>query len=233
MFSLSRITRTVPPWLAALTLVCAAATLGPGSAQAQKAGDLDCKKCVDADDIAKKAITKSQIEKETIKSNRFKEGAVTEAKLSTGLQDHVAERESFYTTIDVPGGATSVTQTIATHGPLTVFARCLLNQPIGAGQFEDRLEIVVTSTTSGWFEDDFSDEPDGNRPFDAGDQVISESESVNPPGSAFYDNLEASVSVAPDGSYLALDGDTGGMGMNIFGHDCVVMGNIYRITGTL
>lgn len=84
---------------------------------------------MDADDIAKKAVTKSQIEKESISTNRLKEGAVGEAKLSTELQAHIAERESFYITIDVPGGATSATQTIATHGPLTVFARCLPEQP--------------------------------------------------------------------------------------------------------
>ena len=95
MFSLSRMTGTVPPWLAALALVGAMIALGPDSARAQTAGDLDCKKCVDTDDIAKKAVTKSRIEKESISTNRLKEGAVGEAKLSTSLQDNVAERESF------------------------------------------------------------------------------------------------------------------------------------------
>ena len=207
--------------------------LGPAGAWAQKASDLDCNKCVDTGDIAKKAITKKQIKKETVTTNRFKEGAVSEEKLSAELQDHIAERESFYMAIDVPSGATSTTQTIATHGPLTVFARCLLNQPLGGGQFQDRIEIVVTSSTSGWFEEDTSGDPAGNLPLNAGEQAISQSDSVNPPGSAYYEVLEESVSVAPDGSYLALRGESGGVGMNLFGHDCVVIGNIHRITGAL
>ena len=32
---------------------------------------------------------------------------------------------------------------------------------------------------------------------------------------------------------LALEGDSGGVGLNLFGHDCIAIGFIYRLTGSL
>lgn len=232
MFRNSRLTRSVLPCLAAPVLFCAMAALGPAPAHAQSFDDLDCGKCVDTDEFAKKAVTKSQIEKETISTNRIKDGTVGESKLSTDLQEHFAGRESFYITLDV-GSATSTTKTIATHGPLSLVARCLVDQPASGGGLEDRIEIYATSSASGWFEEDESDELAGNPPLNAGEQVISVSVEVNPTGRPRFDGISETSVVAPDGSYLALTGDAGGMGLNMFGHDCVVMGNVYRVTGTL
>ena len=229
MFSISRITRTAPPYFAALALFCAVTALGPDPARAQTAKDLDCKKCVDSDDVAKKAVTKSRIEKEAISENRIKDGAVEMARLSTGLQDHVGEREPFYIVLD--GNST---QTIATHGPLTYLARCLPEQPDGSGGLQDRVEIVATSSLSGWLEaDEHDDEFGGNVPFAAGQEEVVKDETVNPSGGALYDDLTETAIVTPDGSYLAIQSDSSGIGLNVFGHDCVVVGNIHRLTGTL
>ena len=184
MFRTSRFTVPVLPWVAATALLCSIVVPGPNLASAQTAGNLKCKKCVDTVDIDRKAVTRS----------RIKKGAVSKSRLSKDLQDHVNGRESFYIVLDGNGS----TATIATHGPLRYFARCLLNQPddrpMGAGGFGDRLEIVATSSASGWFEEDASDsnpdDPDpDNVPFGAGEQFIAETHIANPPGSARFDDL--------------------------------------------
>ena len=212
--------------LIAPALLCALTALGPGTVLAQAAGNLDCNKCVDSSDVAKNAITKKKIEKGAVSKKKIREGAVDLARLSSDLQDHVGEREPFYITLDGDGA----TATIATNGPLTMFARCVLDDPIN---FEDRIEIVTTSSADGWLEEDENDFDFGNNPpLAAGVEVISYELQVTP-SAARYDNLNEVSAIAPDGSYLALDGESGGLGLNLFGHDCLVMGNIYRITGTL
>lgn len=216
MFKISRFT--------ASALICALTALGTGTALAQAASKLDCNKCVDAGDVAKKAVTKQKIKKGAVSKNRIEEGAVDQARLSTALQTHFAERESFYITLDGDG----TTATIATHGPFTYFARCVVNDT-----GEDRIEIVATSSVSGWLEEDENDFGSSNPPLAAGVEVIAWEAFVNPSGGVLYTQLSEVSAIAPDGSYLALDGESGGVGLNLFGHDCLVVGNIYRITGTL
>lgn len=229
MIGNSNYTAPVMPWLATLGLLCAMTVLGPQTAGAQSAKNLDCKKCVDTDDIAKKSITKKQIDKEAIIENRIKDGAVDMARLSTDLQDHVGEREPFYIVLDG-----NTTQTIATHGPLTYFARCIPEEPAPAGGLRDRVEIVATSSQSGWFEvGAHSNNLGGNISFAAGHEEVVKTETVNPSGGARYDEITNTAIVAPDGSYLAIQSDFGGIGQNLFGHDCILVGNINRLTGTL
>ena len=162
-------------------------------------------------------------------------------KLDPALLEALSQSSStFYITLDGDGA----TETIATHGPLTYFARCLVDRMDGYG-YElssesqasssyqatfDRVEIVATSSQSGWFEEDAQDEG-GTRVLKAGEEVVANSETVYPSGTMVYDNLSETSIVAPDGSYLALEGDAGGMALNIFDHDCLVVGTIYRITG--
>ena len=229
MYRPTRLTAPVRPWLAAPFLIYAAATLIPATAMAQAASNLNCNKCVDSDDVAKNAITKKKIKKDAISKNRIKEGAVDQARLSTELQDHVDGRVSYYVTLDGDGAEA----TIATNGPLTYFARCFVNRPDGAGGLEDGIDIVATSSESGWFQDSEVDSRGSNAPLSAGDEVVVDTKRIDPSEGARYDDLDESVAMAPDGSYLAIDGEAGGVAVNAFGHDCLAVGNYYRITGTL
>jgi hypothetical protein len=56
--------------------------------------------------------------------------------------------------------ANNAEQTIGTHGPLRLFARCLVND---AGQ--DRVQILADSTLAPWFHDDSSTPQAANTPF--------------------------------------------------------------------
>lgn len=216
----SRFAISALPWVAATALLCAMTVPGATGAWAQTATNLKCKKCVDEKDLAKKAVT----------SNRIKNGAVVENRLSTDLQEHFNEREGFYITLDGNGA----TQTIATNGPLNFFARCLINQPDGLGGSFDRVEIVATSSLGGWFESNESDSNAGNPPLTAGQEVIAATETSNPSGTARFDEPDdQSIMMAPDGSYLAIDDESAGIGLNILGHDCFVAGVVHRITGAL
>ena len=224
-----RFTASALPRLAAPILICAAAALGPNGALAQAAGNLNCNKCVDSGDVAKKAVTKKKIDKGAVTTNRIKEGAVDRTKLSTDLQDHFDQRGTFFVTLDGDGAQA----TIATLGPLTYFVRCLVSRPVGGGGFRDGIEIVATSSVDGWFEEDESDNFGGNSPLLAGEEVIVQDHFAPSGAGARFRNIEESSAVAPDGSHLALKGDTGAFGTNLLGHDCVAMGTIFRITGTL
>ena len=153
MIGTSKISVSVLPWLAVAALLCSTTLPGTNAAWAQTADNLKCNKCVTKKALAKGAVTKRQLKK----------GAVVENRLSADLQEHVNQREAFYITLDGNGS----TATIATNGPLSFFARCLLNQPDGGGGFEDRIEIVATSSIAGWFEEDESS-TSGNPPLTAG-----------------------------------------------------------------
>ena len=217
MFGTPRSVLLLLPWLVAPALLLATTTVGPERAVAQTAKNLNCNRCVDTRDIDRKAVTKS----------RIKKGAVNPRRLSNSLRKHVSERESFYVALN----GTS-TATIATNGPLTYFARCLPNNPDGGGGFEDRVQIVATSSVAGWFEEDASDSPGGNAPLNAGQEIVSDQFAVGIPGVQRFDNTAEGSMVAPDGSYLALEGDSSAKGLNLFGYDCIVVGNVYRTTGS-
>ena len=210
-----------------------------------KAKDLDCRRCVkrralrenavSTEKIRDAAVTKEKIRDGAVGTGEIQDGAVTADKLDPALLEALAPSSStFYITLDGDGA----TETIATHGPLTYFARCLVDRSEYYGYQAsseyrasfDRVEIVATSSQSGWFEEDTTDEG-GSRPLEEGEEVVTNSRTAYPSGDVVYGNLSETSIVAPDGSYLALEGDAGGMALNIFGHDCLVVGTIYRITG--
>jgi cysteine-rich repeat protein len=123
----------------------------------------------------------------------------------------------FYATLDGDGAIGP----IATNGPLRAFARCRVND---AGN--DRIELVVVGVVDGWFEED--------NPTTA--QLAGAEITVNleqaPTGTPFYDNMIDDFSaVAPGGYYVGLDGESTGLGLNLFGHDCIAVGVATMITG--
>ena len=66
--------------------VAAGLALMPGAApRAQDA--LDCNKCVDTGDLAKKSVSGSRLKKAAVKANRIKDGAVTGPKIGAGAVD--------------------------------------------------------------------------------------------------------------------------------------------------
>ena len=210
--------------LAALVIACAMAAFFAQPAQAQTATNLNCSKCVDKKDIDKGAVTK----------NRIKKGAVNEKRLSTDLQTHVSERQSFYAVLDGNGS----TETIFQNDTFTVFARCLLDfvdPPGSANPPRDFVQILATSTVSGWFGDDgeFPIGTGSDGPFNAGDQVIFLEESADPGVPEYDDDIDEFTAAAPNGAFVAVDGEATGLGLNIFGHDCIAIGNVYSVQGTL
>jgi hypothetical protein len=128
----------------------------------------------------------------------------------------------FYIVLDGDGDE----ETIATNGPLEYFARCRVNSEISPGVFRDIVEIVATSTEDGWFLNHDSG------PNSADDELVNFVITIST-GDEFYDNdIDNGTMAAPDGSYLAIDGEMLGLGLNIFGHDCIVIGTAVLINGT-
>jgi hypothetical protein len=88
-----------------------------------------------------------------------------------------------------------------------------------SGGIADRVQVNATSTEDGW----------------QGGAVLANQEvlifdAAVPTGQSSYggQNIEQSV-IAPDGSYIGIDNV--GLGLNILGHDCVVVGAYLLITG--
>jgi hypothetical protein len=136
--------------------------------------------------------------------------------VGTGLAQHGSATKTipFYITLD--GEAE---QTIATSGPLKFIARCTLSNPGSPG--EATVHVVATSTENGWF---YSA---GGLlgPFNAGfeDNVFSASAPI---GTAQIIQGGNSVILINDSFCLTIDAETLGLGVNIFGHDCVVVGTV-------
>lgn len=178
---------------------------GPDAALAQTATKLKCKKCVNGKAIKNGAV----------KFNRL-QGKVQDR--ITNLESAMMERVPFYVTLDTDGAE----QTLATNGTLEIFARCRVNNPIG----QDIIDIVATSSAAGWF---LSNQ---GGPFAAGQEVILISRSTAIATTLYNNNIDGRSVVAPDGSYLAIDYETTGHGLNIFGHECFTVGNVFVISGT-
>lgn len=198
------------PWFAATALVCATAALSPDAARAQTAGNLKCNKCVGTKDIAKKAVTKS----------RIKNNAVTFGKLNPKVEDAIKQNQAFHAKLDSSGAVA----TLVNHGSLRIFARCILND-LG----NDRIEIVYTSTVNGWFPI-ISGGPQTAQ--SAGAEVISPFAGISGPTGTTRTGLffvEAGA-IAPDGSTIGI-GPKFGLGLNVFGHRCVVDGSAVAFTG--
>ena len=111
-------------------------------------------------------------------------------------------------------------KTIATIKPLKFVARCELNS-----EGEDEIKIVAQSSRDGWLASTW-DEPLSRRRKVV---MFSESDSAGEPA---YENDDGDGSIAaPNGAYMAIDGDTLGLGLNVLGHDCVAIGTLTIIKG--
>jgi hypothetical protein len=127
----------------------------------------------------------------------------------------------FYVTLDAPDGD-SVDVTVFTYETITVLARCYDN--VGG---DDVLDMIVTSSEDGWFSNQNS-----TLPAPAGAEVIGGSE-TEPDGTDKFDNdIDDFIVGTPAGHILGWDGESTGFGLNVFGHDCVLAGNIWTTTGT-
>lgn len=121
-------------------------------------------------------------------------------------------------------------QTIATNGPLELFARCSSS---GEGTL---FRIFVTSQLDGWWISG-----DLDFPVDAGEERSMFGKSTTAETRLFKGSEVVPTAstgtvlsaVAPDGSYIAIEPDTLGIGLNILGHDCIAVGTAMLIKGTL
>jgi cysteine-rich repeat protein len=121
----------------------------------------------------------------------------------------------FYVFLD--GDATEAP--LATNGPLSLIARCRVNN---GGN--DRLEFVISSTVDGWFEEDTGAAQT------AGTEIVAHSDQAAT-GTVFYDNnIDDFSAVAPGGYYLGADSEITGLGLNLFGHNCLAVGVATLIT---
>ena len=84
-------------YLKMLPVLALAGTLGliwAPEAKAQTAGDLDCNKCVDKGNIARKAVTKSRIKKNAVTGAKIKDGSVGLGDLSAEVQQIIADLQA-------------------------------------------------------------------------------------------------------------------------------------------
>ncbi len=72
----------VRPWSLLLSLI-AIVVFSP-AAFAQTATDVNCSKCVDASDLAKKSVGSGKLKSDAVSTNKIKDGAVTARKLADG-----------------------------------------------------------------------------------------------------------------------------------------------------
>ena len=113
-------------------------------------------------------------------------------------------------------------KTIVTNGPLKIKMKCLVD-PEGFQRVE--VQIFATSTSGNWFESD-----QGEKRLE-GEKVtlFSADEDLNDKN---YTDGDDGISIASkDGKhYIAINGQTLGLGLNVLGHDCVAIGTATSIT---
>lgn len=200
--------------------------IGPGAAWAQTAKNLKCKQCVKSGAIKKGAVKFNRLQPKVqdritdLESATQALESTTQSLESTiqNLESAVMERMPFYVTLDTDNAE----QTLATNGALELFARCRVDFPSNS----DQLQIIATSSIDGWHLSS------GGGPFNAGDEEIIIPIAGPSTGESYSNEVDGISVVAPDGSYLAIDYETTGLGLNIFGHECFTVGNVFLITGT-
>ena len=100
------------------------------------------------------------------------------------------------------------TRTLATNGPLTLFAVCTSEGGT------DAIEIQVVSTVAGGWS-----AANGELTVATPTSVLSNSVTTD---TASYDRfIDRDSQIAPDGSFIGIDGESVGLGLNLFGHRCV------------
>ncbi len=95
------------------------------------------------------------------------------------------------------------------------------------------IRIEATSTISGWF---ICSGGSGRLfpPFLANRQVpIMQGFSPLNDSPPLYGNGRGGSVIAPDGSYIGIDGAQVGLGVNVFGHDCIAVGTVVLVQGVL
>lgn len=177
---------------------------GPDAAWAQAARDLRCNQCVNRRDIRKGAVKFNRLQPKVQKRIEALEGAAK-------------QQVPFHIALDGDGAE----GTIATNGVLEIYARCRVDD----GGF-DRVQIIGTSSIAGWLAGGGKTDP---VPRDAFDEVALLDFGVVPPNS-FYSTTGFITVVALDGSFIAID--TGALGVEILGHDCVAIGTATVANGT-
>jgi hypothetical protein len=119
--------------------------------------------------------------------------------------------------------------TIATAGPLELFARCELDiipQPppeFGPNPPADTVSLVVTSSIEGWVAG-----ANGFRPQEAGAEVLlnTSGDEIRPTGGPRLAQRAGGIAIAPDGSFIQVPGV--GLGANLFDQPgvCLVAGTV-------
>jgi hypothetical protein len=127
-----------------------------------------------------------------------------------------SKTKHFYITLDGDG----VSKTIALFDPFRVFVQCQVNR-----NGKDKIKIFVKSSAGGWFVND------RNGPLAAGKRVALFSEDETTGEAEYTDDDGEGSAAAGNGAYLSIDGETLGLGLNVFGHDCVAIGTVTFIRG--
>lgn len=194
--------------------------LGAKEARAQTASKLDCKKCVG----------KKQLKKNAVKGNRLKNGAVGLSKLESGLGERANSTQPFYITMD----ANNERQDIITHGPLTLFARCFLNEPDGGGGFQDAIRVFATSSVDGWFTNDDNGILGDGGPFLAGEEIaLEELQDSTPIGTVAVTDLDDGDGALASGGYVVgISHSALVTGLNALNHRCTLAGIANVIKGS-
>ena len=135
-----------------------------------------------------------------------------------------SSEKRFYVTLNGDGSK----KTIAKIGSLTITAQCEIDLSVDEegeldGGEEVEVKIVAKNSKGAWFRSD------RDRQLAAGQRTVllSESEDIGEPAFEAEDNDEAAV-ITKSGLYVSVDA---GVGVNIFGHDCVAVGTVTSITG--
>jgi len=135
-------------------------------------------------------------------------------------------------------------------GSVTVLARCSNNiegnamytQDTTVPGKHDYAQLVVTSTENGWYvagcgyvavaNTDVGRLAFGPGPYGPGVEVVVASFGVPAGTDVLGHNIGVSVMATPAGHVVGFDGESAGLGLNIFGHGCVITGQIWGFTGT-
>jgi len=152
--------------------------------------------------------------------------------------------QHFYATLDPADGQT-VDQVVFTHGSVTVLARCSNNiegnmvytQDTTINGGYDYAQLVVTSTENGWYVAGYwqtliAPLDVARVAYGPGGEVVVAVFGVPAGTDVLGHSIGASVMATPAGHVVGFDGESAGLGLNIFGHGCVITGQIWGFTGT-
>jgi hypothetical protein len=137
------------------------------------------------------------------------------------------------------GLAFGETVLIVRNGPISVEAKCEGNieAPFEPDVFIDRISLIASTTVPGVVGDlDSSNFPDFEGKFLDPDTPEDNRRMFHnaafPSETPEYDNdIDEGSLIAPSGEVILIDGEILGLGLNIFGVDCLVAGTYYAFKG--